>query len=330
MANVGHTDYQRGQIMIVMSLVLAVMLVAMALYLNTAIFTENLATRKGDIAGAGGAISYQYAVVEGASGALAYANYNSNSTYDNLEDAIETDLENWSQATNQLESTRSRSVEVSVSNPSRGTRIVQDNDRNFTNVSGNPDWYVVQDAGGVRNFHIDLIFDDLSEVLVDGINLPTEDETPKIRFTDGIEEWQVELYQNDGNAYLAVTDLSTGTMYGPCQVVDPDIRVEIDVTGAEFGGDPCPALEFFDTFDGDIDIEYVDMLDNDNPTIVGQYELLVEKPDWDIDFDNYDFDGSEEHPYPTVALYSIDIDITYQTARIDYRTVVRIAPGEPE
>lgn len=319
-----YVDDRRGQIMIVMSLVLAVMLVAMALYLNTAIYTENLATRQADITGAGGALSYKATVIEGASGAMASANEYNNSTYHELEDRFETDVGNWSNATEELEATRSRSANASVVDTTDGTLIIQDDDRVLTNESDIADWEVANDTAGVRKFRLNVTRDGLGDSWPG--NAPHEDDLFTITFDDGATVREVQIYGNKSKDDIHVTVLDDGgNELGSCTAENAD-RAVVDVTGAELAGEECEPLRFFDDVGDRYHVRF-----NHSDNANGTYRLIVNQSYNTFSVrvgDNYDTGTSS--PFFTRALYAAEIRVTYESPRIDYATVVRVAPGEPE
>lgn len=319
------SEDRRGQILVVMSLVMAVLLVAMALYLNTAIYTENLATRQADIAGADGAASYKSATAEGAAGAIRYANRYNNSSYSELRTAIETDLDNWTDANARLEATRSRSANVSVDAITEGTLVIQDDDRKFTNKTGIADWVVANDTQGVRKFRMNVTRDDLGDSWPG--NAPHQDDLFTVTFDDGSTVRKVQVYGNKSENDIHVTVLDGGgSELGTCSA-DDQSRAVVEVTGAKVDGEECEPLRFF----GDLGDEYAVVFNNSNMAN-GTYRMVVNQSYGTFStevWNNY-YAGTSSSPYFTRAVYAVHVDVVYETTRIEYATVVRVAPGEPE
>lgn len=315
---------RRGQLMIVMSLVLAVMLVAMALYLNTAIFTENMATRKGDIAGAGGAASYKFAVEEGVSGSMTYANYHNNSSYADLEDRVQADLSNWSDATEHLEAARARSANASVVRTFDGTRIVQAENESFTNESDVENWTVADGVDGVRKFRMNVSANDLGDSWPG--NAPHDDPRFSVTFDDGSIVREVQIYGNhtNDNVHVTVLDGAGNKIGSSCTVTDRE-HATVNITDAELAGQDCAVLRFFDTLGSTFDIYY-----RNASYVSGTYGLIVNQSTGTMTSRVGHHYAASDSPYYTKALYSTDVRVTYQTARIDYVTVIEVAPGEPE
>lgn len=320
-----HVGDRRGQVLIVMSLVMAVMLVAMALYLNTAIFTENLATRQADIAGADGAASYKSATVEATAGAMRYANHHNNSSYDDLQAALDRDLANWTDATERLEATRSRSANVSLDATTNGTLVIQDDNRKFTNESGIADWEVANATAGVRKFRMNVTESGLGDSWPG--NAPKQDDLFTVTFNDTSTVRQVQIYSNKSKDDVHVTVLDgNDNDLGTCSVTNVEHAV-VDVTGATLAGKECEPLEFF----GDLaSVYWIDFTNANN--VNGTYRMIVNQEYSNFNFlvgHNYDTTGTSS-PYITHAVYAVEVRVAYETTRIDYATVVRVAPGEPE
>ena len=94
--NAGGGD--RGQMIIVAAFVLAVSIVALALILNSAIFTQNLASRSGS-SGTTEALAERSSVEQGVGDLMYHLNYEDNpGTYLALETEMDSSLETWSPA----------------------------------------------------------------------------------------------------------------------------------------------------------------------------------------------------------------------------------------
>ena len=83
----GNHNRDRGQMILLMGVVLAVMFVALALLVNAAIYTDNVATRGGDPAGE--ALEYQNGVVDSTEGLIEAENDAGNATADDVRPALE-------------------------------------------------------------------------------------------------------------------------------------------------------------------------------------------------------------------------------------------------
>ena len=324
---------ERGQLMIVMSLAIALMFVSMALYLNTAIFTENLATRKGDIAGTAGAEAFKSSAADAGAGSVHDVNRRNNSTgYTDLEDAYRANVRNWSDAAGRLAAVRSRAAAVNVVSTQRGSRVVQVADRNFTNASEAGDWVLAEDVPdrGVRDARFNVTRSGLATgdgtTSMIGTNF-------RFNVTDGTEEWHVYVYEDTSNDIaVSVDDPSTSATidHGPCSVNQS--RAVVDVTGETVGGEPCPALSFFDNFSSgaSLTLTFNDTVVSGADTVVGTYSVVVNETRSSVNDSDYVPEGDTSGPFVTTAVYSSELLVVYETARVEYATVVRVAPGEPD
>ena len=326
---------RRGQMMVVMSLALAVLFVAMALYLNTAIYTENQATQKADISGAGGAVSYVEEAEAGIGGAIIYVNKHNHpdadpdvDDRDDMEDELEPAIDHWSDTTQQLEATRGRSVNISLAGTTDGTWIVQDDhDREFRNADDEVNWTVVEDTSNVRSFEMNVTQNAL------------EDDHPGVPF--GVEDiFTVTFEDENGNVrhlYIYAPDQDDvtvevidggGNVIDDCQVDDNPEWAHIDlveghIVSSNGETDTCAFLvhRLFDELSGTYSIEY-----EYGEMVEGTYEFVAEEAT--VDQSNYN--SYDDSPYTTEAIYSADIHVVYESPRISYETEIRVAPGEPD
>ena len=151
----------RGQIILVAALGIAVTLVALALITNTAIYTENLATR--ETVDAQDATAYENAVEDSASGLLALANRYNATDHEDIHDQFTADVVNVTNAT-AIESARhGHLVRTAVVDTTNGSRIAQDPSSEFTDEDGTENWTLATDVEQTRRFELN-ISDDLSDL----------------------------------------------------------------------------------------------------------------------------------------------------------------------
>jgi len=114
----------RGQILLVAAFALAVIFVAMALIVNSAIFTENLASR-GETSGSDGALSMRADVATSVGAGVEAANRNDNGSVGELTDAVSASVRNISRQTGRQSARSGRVVDVSYQSATEGARIYQ-------------------------------------------------------------------------------------------------------------------------------------------------------------------------------------------------------------
>jgi hypothetical protein len=310
---------ERAQLLLVAAFGLAVMFVALALILNTTIYTENLATRGSDIAGGKEAARYYDAAMDNAHTEFTFANYNNNSTYASsdwtgLDDHFQPAVEGFDDLSASLYSVRGRSVSVDVAT-TYGVRIVQDNaSRTFTNESGVADWEVANDTL-VRNFTMEI---DSSVMSCS----PPDCLTVRLDSTLGPDYWQVAIEQ-DGSGNYEVNVSGSGISGGTC-AGGPFSDPTINFTAGTINGVDCPKLEFAEGLSG---APYHITIENGNVE-AGTYEFVSTDTGW-FELGANHHTSNTESPYATTALYSATVRIAFQTDRVLLVTVEVIAPGEP-
>ncbi|MGM0592796.1 MAG: DUF7261 family protein [Halobacteriota archaeon] len=323
-------DRDRGQLILVTALTLAVLFVALALLLNTAIYTENVATRSSD-PGTRAAIDYHEAVVSGTGGLVESTNDNHDQTYATLHSNLSEGLGNWSGSVAVHEAYRGHVTNVSLDGtPTNGTRIAQtEASGEFSNRTGIDDWTVVANTPRVRAFRMNVSQSDLTDTggaggLVAALGLGTD--VFYVEFHDGSDTRRVYLYREGGLVRLRVED-SGGTFSSECTAAaGPDGYVELDITDAKMGGDECDPLDFFDAFSGPVTVRY-----EDGDAVAGTYRLVVPQDQATVNAsgDYYDADVSSGSPFVTEAIYAADVSLTYESPDVAYNATVRVAPGDP-
>ncbi|KPN31414.1 hypothetical protein SY89_02160 [Halolamina pelagica] len=304
----------RGQLLLVGALTLAVMLVALAVLLNAAIYTGNVATRDAGT-GAGEAIEYEN---EATTMAQASIDGVDGDTYAAVRSNFTDSVTGWSELAHTHSGASLTSTNLTTVDMTNGSRIAQQTDRNFTDDNGNSTWTVAEDSH-VRAFRLNVTQGDLASSATDAF---------QVTFNDGTDEWGVFVH-SDGSGNVAVTvEDETDTEVGDGCTVDPgaDDRVVVDITAGTVAGEDCPELRFFGNLSGTYTVGYVDALDgSDNEQVNGTYSLVVDEPTSSL------VTGADEDAgAPTVspALYSADLNVTYRSADLFYQSEFRVAPGE--
>lgn len=317
MAHLNRRGEDRGQVILVAAFLLAVAFVVLALVVNSAIFTENMATRN-DVPGSHDALDYRTEVQASAGEALVRVNANSSLDETDLEETIEALAE----ASGTHQSTQGRLVNVSFDRTEEdGVRIAQTNaSRNFTSVNGADDWSPTTDSvESVRNFEINVTSLNAFSLVANDTDDP------------GTEDWRMEVDESGGD--LTVTVFLDGANEGEC-AREHDGYTVIDVTAGTVGGEPCVPLGqqqdaggteqwFAANIDDDYRVEF-----QDSDEIEGTYSFVLA--------DGTAYDGAELDPDPdsglpyhdTDAIYSIILEYAFYTSSVGYETEIRVAPGE--
>jgi hypothetical protein len=313
-------EADRGQLLVVAGLVMAVSLVALVVLLNATIFTENLATR--GIETADGEAADVRATAVGSVGELIDAtNRADQDSHDAANDTVR-------EAVVDLDERMARSyaerggvvhLETNESRLTEGWYLATDgNATSLANDTGATAYTFVDGIDRTRGFSLSLSVDDLAtttpsnatgeafHVAFDGPALP--------------ESREVYVYRN-GSGDVVVAN---GTAGG-----DPDVRcsiaaasgedVALDLTGERLGNAACPGL--------------------------WPADLVVPTDRYAIGFGNADAadgtatatvrprpagsDPGADHDGISPAVYDATVDLRYRTADLRFETTVRVAPGEP-
>ncbi len=305
----------RGQLILVTALAMAIIFVTLALILNTAIYTENLATRSGDIGGGTDAVRYHDAARDGVGGVIGYINVHNNSDQSTLQSNLSAGVDGFRNNSARLFSAGDRAVETDLESAEYGTRIAQtDADRNFTNTSHAADWTVAESVSHSRAVVINVTND--AFLKNDGSGQEFE-----LNLTDGDgDSWTLNV-TNGGSTVVGIQNGSGGEF--TCAANSP--TPTIDVTAGTVDGETCDGLTFGDGIDRPYDISF-----ENGDNINGTYSMVVDddglagSPGPHLEAEG---DGQ---PFATHAVYSANVTVVYQTPRLYYNSTVRVAPGESD
>ena len=333
------SDGDRGQIILVAAFAIAVVFVALALIVNSAIFTENLASR-GETAGSEGALSMRAMVEENAGESLEAVNRQNDTDEAALEDRFASSVANISDQTARQQARTGRvvTVEVLPSTFTDGRRIVQ-NDSGTFSAGSDTDYAVatgverVAGGNGTRAFRInatDIAATDNSSAFVVEVN--------RSGATGNDHSWRAHIYRNgtDTVHVRTVRDNGTTTETADCEVTRPatSSTFRVDVTDGTVAGEPCDALGT--TTDGlnfhfgagtDPSLTY-DIYFRNADQIRGNVSMTVHDGGL-VSLPSTGLFGTGQ-PFDSNAVYDVSVRYTYATSDLRYETDIRVAPGEPD
>jgi hypothetical protein len=297
-----------------------VLFVGFALLLNTAIFTENLATRNTD-PGTDPSISYRAAAEEAARTLLIEENDNATATNPSeseVEARYESSVEAWGDSAGLHGARRARVMNTSVEPGSLvvGTRIEQtDVSRNFTNRSmAKTDWTLASDVD-VRDVRFTVERDELETTASDAFRL-------QLNETGGGSDWNVSVYEAPSGSVTVEARNATDTVSCTASVGSHAV---VDVSAGRVNGTACPGLAAtLDLAGQNVDVEF-----ENGDEAVGTYRLVVDDDiDPATDPDVVDTPGGGS-PFVTYVVYEATVSVTYESTDVSYTTSTgRIAPGE--
>lgn len=296
MADVGD----RAQIILVIGLVLAVMFVALSLVLNTAIFTENLATRSNDGV-SDGAIEFHHDAIASTQDAIEYANANDAT----LEASVENSVRDYNRLSLNHSARNGKVTNVTVNRTYEGRHIWQATDSTFESSNPDEDWTLANDVSGTREFRMNVeptsACTDLSNCFF-------------VEFDDGSDPMRMYLNLTDDNH--AKVSVENSTVSQSCE--GDSSQVSINITAGTISGDSCSAFSLLQTVEKPYDIHY-----RNAANATGTYDLTVNSTSLPA---NYGIVDSE--PQSEVVLYSVWIDITYNHPDLRYSNTVEVTPEE--
>ena len=316
MANVNR---DRGQLIILTGLVVAVTMVAMVLLLNTAIYTENLASRGADQSGRE-AVEYRATVVDGVGQLIEEENDREHGSYPTVEGNVEDGVATVDNFTARSYATGGTIVRINQSPSSmavtEGKLVRQSTSRQFENASGAlDDWELATgvEDDEIRSFAVTVSRASLEANVDYALNVRLEDSSGTT--------WRAFIYE-DGTNVTVATSLGGGPKTDVCTVSASEATV--DLTRGTLEGQPCPGLDWSEGLSGDYVVGY-----RNGGNATGTYNVTIADPGGaTIDSDNVD-DGPTAAVYHVPAVYSTTFDVRYQSPTLAYETTVRVAPGEP-
>lgn len=309
----------RGQLLLVTALGLAILFVTLALIVNTAIYTENLATRGSDIGGGTEAVRYHDTVNTGVADLVTYANDNENVDHSSIQTELENGVAAIDTHSGRQFSSSGRVIRAQLVETVNGTRIAQTDDtRNFSDRNGVDErWSVVTQVSNTRAFEITVT-----------------DETALEASGTG-HEFQVVLEDGDNDQWiLEITNDGTSTSIGITNVSGPSVSCTADtatptinVTAGTVDGEACDGLELAEGLDTPYEISIVN-----GGNITGTYTMIVDNPDVAVNAPTtqLDTDDGGDQPFAAHAVYSAEVMVVYETPRLFYNTTVRVAPDEAD
>jgi len=316
---------RRGQLLLVTALSIAVVLVALVLLVNSAIYAENLATRNTDI-GESDALAYRSGVIEGAGGTVDRENRAEYADRAALEENVTAGVE-------RLDALLARThldhgVDANVDRSSVAYvdgRLVRQTDpsRNFTDETGLvANWTVAYDTNGTRRYAATVDRDAL--VQTDETDLSGAFRLVIVDNSTG-EEWRVFLYEDDdtGNLTVAVRNATESSPTVACSV--DRSTATVNFTNESLSGRDCPALEWAEGVGERYDIAY-----RNGDNAVGTYNLTVRTEDAGA-LNTLDLNAlGGGSPYHVPAVYAATMSVSYESPTLSYRDSIRVARGEPD
>ena len=320
-------DADRGQLLIVAGLVMAVSLVALVVLLNATIYGENLATR--GVEGADREAADVRATAVGGVGELIDATNRAEPTNHTVaNDSVVDGVVGLDRRMARSYADRGGTVHLAT-NRSRITRgeyvTTAGNDASLSNAT-NATTYIF--AGGIdrtRGFTLELEADELATTTASNAS----DDAFHVGF-DGSAlstSREVYVYRNGSGDVVVAAGSDGGAPTVRCSVaVDPGDAVRLDLTGERLGlaGERLEGTDCVSVWPTGLVTpadSYAIRLSNADAADGTATATVRPKPTGS--------DPDADHPGVSPAVYDATVDLRYRTADLRFETTVRVAPGEP-
>lgn len=303
-----------GQLLLIGALSLGVILVVLALLLNAAVFTQNLASRGGDLSEEADAGGIRSGMEAGVRETIQYAT-RTESGFSSQETEISNRVPELSDQIGQYAAIDGRYASVTYIGSTEGRRIYRATD-------GDYNAHTTSDVEGVRAFSVDIDRGTLPTETLGSLSSPLV-----IQFVpDSGTTWSVAIFRDgSGATFVSVYEGGlTGTRRGFCSDTSGS-RTVVDITDATVGGDHCEALDFFDkvtAFDSS-NTDAFDVTFDAAGGTEGTYQYVVT-------------------PTPTISaitglpanveeyVFSTTVTVTYDSPGVTYESDITVVPGGPD
>lgn len=314
----------RGQLLLVGAFVLAILLVALAVVLNAAVYTETLAARGTDRVDVSDTVQYRADTERALTGLVASVNENTTTSRDDTAATLRAGVADWDAVSARQQAATGRATSVTVESVTVQTNVSQTNDSlSFTNDSSAANWTAVENVTDTGSFTLSVVSTDTEIPPANATDLATlESRAFHVEVTNSTTTWQVFVFRSSSNLTVAVAssgsfepDTYTTSYVGG----DP---VELDFTNASIDGESAPSLAFYENVSGPSSIAL-----SNGANATGNYTLLVAgdvvSPD---DYSNPPDDG----PTARAVVTRLDVTLRYEMPNLRYETPLSVTAGETD
>jgi len=328
----------RGQLIVIIALVLGMTFVILALVLNAAIFTENLATR--ETVNSEGATEYASSIEPAVESDYERTNENATRKAVHAATTFNDSLDVW--ADEQADrAAREGAIFTANWTTHVGWRLDQSTDDSFAPADNRTatNWTLASGARNVSTFEMNVMRADL----FDGATGLTdfEEKAFRLNVSDGTTTWELYVFRNSDNSTIVVYNGDPTTEGDLGDLLDsPDSctratdRAVIDVRDGTFDGTDCGALEVPSSMDGSLEVSYENVRGSSGGAerINGTYTVVVNGSDA-IATNGSDHPSrfnvsGKQAPTATAVVYAVEYDTYYEEEDIVHDHEGRYAPRE--
>lgn len=287
-------DRRRGQIVLVAAFGLAIVFVTLALLLNTAIFTDHLATR--ETVDAADADDFQDSVRETGAVLLVETNQ-AETTEPALASTYREWVDNYSGAEHAHGIASGTHRTVSLQSLHNGTLVTQENETSLEGPNDGGTWQLADDVSAARAGRMTITAVDPDEPLL-------------INATNGSATWELQVAESGDDFNVTVRQAN-----GSAETRNFPSPIAVEPTNESIEGHEWPALHFPSQLDGSWELW---IANGTNAT--GTYRFVLDQEDGTLGWTS----GSDPGHRP--VLYNATLDLVLEREDLDYRANVTVAP----
>ncbi|MFB9806517.1 hypothetical protein ACFFQF_15170 [Haladaptatus pallidirubidus] len=223
----------RGQLILVTGLAIAVILVALVLLLNTVIYTENLATRGADVGGRD-AVEFRAVAATGTGQVIDSENDADHSSPEVATENASYGIRRYADLLERGYLERSTVAEISNLSLAEGMTLRHENTtRTFVSADGDQNWTLATNVGEneLRRFRFDLSRDQLAS---------SPSQAFRIVADDGDDVRRVFVYRQGSEVVVATNTAAGGSPTPVCSVTAA--RTTFSLTARTLGGESCSSI----------------------------------------------------------------------------------------
>ncbi|WP_416841592.1 hypothetical protein [Haloferax sp. DFSO52] len=308
----------RGQLLLVGAFILAILLVALAVVLNAAIYTETLAARGNDRADVFDTVEYRDDTEHALAGLVDSVNDDAHVSRTAAEANITAGVTAWDTISAREQAATGRATSVTVTDVDVLTSVSQTNaSLSFTNASGTTDWTLFQSVNSTQSSELSV---DSATAELDSSNVTTlsvlEDKAFYVELNNTTTSWQVFVFQSPwdvDNATVVVHSEGTFATYNVSQSGTDSVDIDL-VNGTVDGTDDL----ILSSIDGDT-VRFV----NGNQAI-GTYTLVVED---DVASESDYAATADDGPTARAVVTKLDVILRYELPNLEYETPISVTGG---
>ena len=304
----------RGQLLLVAAFGLAVVLIVLAVVVNSVAYTGTLATTDGIGSDERAATRYHHGVATGLRGLLATVNDRPHTSHATLTRNLSDGVSQWDDLAGRQYALEGAATNTTLLGTTNETRIGQDDpSRALTDRSGTANWTVASSVPEIYRQRYTVARGSLTAV-PSGTDCSATGDCFSVVVDNGTDTWRLFVYNTSGSD-VAVDVVEPSGATTTCSVAASTATV--DLTNGTLAGTACPALDVTAVIDGPYTITH-----RRGDRARGSYGLVVEGsvPEGTA-FDNGDA------PYARPGVAAVTVRVRYRTADLVFETDTTVLRG---